>query len=57
MERIPCRSPGSARGVDVNIVEQPPKYRYVYLLRKGLIDRLRVAVLPYPKADSGEDKQ
>ena len=37
------------RGIDVKIVPQPPKYRYVYFLDRRWRNRLLVPEMPYPK--------
>lgn len=37
-------------GIEVNLVPQEAKHRYVHFLDRGWQDRLRVPVLPYPKA-------
>ncbi|MFC1947963.1 DNA methyltransferase [Chloroflexota bacterium] len=38
-----------SHGLNVKVIEQPKKHRYIYLLDKSLRDRLNVPVLPYPK--------
>lgn len=37
-------------GVQVKLIPQQPKHRYVFFLDRDWRDRLRVPVLPYPKA-------
>ena len=38
-------------GVEVMLIPQQAKFRYVYLLDQHWHSRLRVPVLPYPKMD------
>lgn len=43
-----------SHGLDVRRVPQSPKHRYVYFLDRAWSSRLRVPVLPYPKAGQGD---
>jgi hypothetical protein len=46
------------QGVDVNLVPQQGKHRYVYFMECSWRHRLKVPILPYPKAfNSSEDHQ
>ena len=38
-------------GVEVKVVPQFPKHRYLYPLNQSVRDRLTVPVLPYPKLE------
>jgi hypothetical protein len=38
-------------GINVKVIEQPRKHRYIYFLDKSYQDRLTVQVKPYPKKD------
>lgn len=38
-------------GVEVRLVRQAPKHRYVYFLDPAWPQRLRVPILPYPKKE------
>ena len=38
-------------GIEVKLVPQTPKHRYLFFLDRSWQDRLRVPVLPYPKRD------
>lgn len=38
-------------GLDVKVLPQVPKHRYIYLLRSELRSKLTTPVLPYPKRD------
>ena len=35
--------------IEVKLVPQSPKHRYVYFLDKSIRERLKLPVLPYPK--------
>ena len=39
------------RGIDVKLVPQVAKHRYIYLLDHSVRDRVSAWVLPYPKKD------
>jgi len=43
-------------GVEVKLVPQEPKYRYLYFLDRDWQERLRVTVLPYPKLERSSCK-
>ncbi|MBI2858117.1 MAG: DNA methyltransferase [Chloroflexi bacterium] len=47
----------AAREIDIGLVPQAPKHRYVYFLDRRWQSRLRAPVLPYPKMedDGGPD--
>ena len=38
-------------GVDIRVVPQSPKFRYVHFIDRSWRERLRVPVLPYPKKE------
>ncbi|MFC2070409.1 DNA methyltransferase [Chloroflexota bacterium] len=38
-----------SHGLNVKVIEQPRKHRYIYFLDKSFRDRLKISVLPYPK--------
>jgi hypothetical protein len=41
-----------SHGVDIKVVHQTAKHRYVYFLDRGWQDRLCCPVLPYPKLEA-----
>jgi len=43
------------QGIDVQLVPQARKHRYLYLLDPNLRDRLTVPVLPYPKKETSDE--
>ena len=45
----------AAHGIDVRLVPQARKHRYVYFLDPGWRDRLRLPVLPYPKKEAADE--
>lgn len=42
------------QGINVAVIQQEPKHRYVYLLDPALRDRLAVPALPYPKLEAAD---
>ena len=42
----------NAQGIDVRLVAQGRKHRYMHLLGRGVRERLTVPVLPYPKREA-----
>ena len=42
----------SERGLDVKVLPQLPKHRYIYLLNQELRNKIAVPVLPYPKKEN-----
>lgn len=45
----------SERGLNVKVLPQIPKHRYIYFLDKNCRNRLRAPVLPYPKKETDEN--
>jgi len=45
----------SERGLNVKVLPQIPKHRYIYFLDKNYRNRLRAPVLPYPKKETDEN--
>ncbi len=41
-------------GLEVKVLPQIPKHRYIYFLDKNCRNRLRASVLPYPKKETDE---
>lgn len=39
------------QGIDVRLIPQAPKHRYIYFLDKKWQSRLRLPILPYPKGE------
>ena len=45
----------SERGLNVKVLPQIPKHRYIYFLDKNCRNKLRAPVLPYPKKETNEN--
>ena len=45
----------SEHGLNVKVIQQVPKHRYIYFLDKNFKDRLKPPVLPYPKKETHEN--
>jgi len=43
-------------GMDVTVVPQTPKHRYLYFLDKRWRDRLAIPALPYPKQEDSDER-
>ena len=43
----------TSHGVNVKVVAQPRKHRYIYFLDRSLRNRLKPMILPYPKKEKG----
>ncbi len=44
----------SERGLNVKVLPQIPKHRYIYFLDKNCRNKLRAPMLPYPKKETNE---